>query len=425
MTIKNDPKRASRRRFMAAAAVASLTLAAPTIVRSQGRKPLKVSVGRQPWAAGNSPVTQYMIANKTFERYAADAGYDLTADYRDYPSALPMVEAFVSGNLDFGMWGNTPIVRLIGQSQPIQLISVGEGHFRFVLATRKDSPIRNLKDLKGKTVGALLGGDPYNVLSQMAALRAGQSRSARVRHHHRQHADAGPGSDDPDRMDAAVLIYPAFLKANAELGTVGIMNSFGYTESHYKGPAGEGAGILLDSVKKSPFYPDGYYLHRSFWIGSPKIVKNDPAIVTAFVLAQQDAVAKLSAMDPGRGVGTFEQVLGARSQARRQGRRGRRAVRARLVLAHRGRRAQRCSRCRSSWSRARMIPKPLAWSQVRDAFRRRAPLLRAAYDKTGRKPDAARSRHATPRTFAARRRGSCNVARAHLTRWHPFKRDAS
>ena len=39
-----------------------------------------------------------------------------------------------------------------------------------------------------------------------------------------------------------MLIYPAFLKANAEIGTVGIMNSFGYTEAHYKGPAGEGAG---------------------------------------------------------------------------------------------------------------------------------------------------------------------------------------
>ncbi len=89
-------------------ALASLSLAAPAIVRAQGRQTLKVSVGRQPWAAGNSPVTQYMIANKTFERYASDAGYDLTIDYRDYPSALPMVEAFVSGNLDFGMWGNTP-----------------------------------------------------------------------------------------------------------------------------------------------------------------------------------------------------------------------------------------------------------------------------------------------------------------------------
>ena len=140
-----------------------------------------------------------MIANKTFEKFAADAGYDLTVDYRDYPSALPMVEAFVSGNLDFGMWGNTPIVRLIAQNQPIQLLSVGEGHFRFVLATRKDSPIRNIADLKGKTVGALLGGDPYNVLLADAALRARQRRSEGARHHGRQHADAGAGRDDPDR----------------------------------------------------------------------------------------------------------------------------------------------------------------------------------------------------------------------------------
>ena len=71
------------------------------------------------------------------------------------------------------MWGNTPIVRLIAQNQPIQLLSVGEGHFRFVLATRKDSPIRNIADLKGKTVGALLGGDPYNVLSQMLRYELG------------------------------------------------------------------------------------------------------------------------------------------------------------------------------------------------------------------------------------------------------------
>ena len=45
-----------------------------------------------------------------------------------------MVEAFVSGNLDFGMWGNTPIVRLLSQNQPIHVLTVGEGHLRFVLA---------------------------------------------------------------------------------------------------------------------------------------------------------------------------------------------------------------------------------------------------------------------------------------------------
>src|SRR5436190_9537822 len=222
MTIENENKRASRRRFMTTAGAVSLTFAAPAIVRGQSRKALKVSVGRQPWAAGNSPITQYMIANKTFERFAADAGYDLTADYRDYPSALPMVEAFVSGNLDFGMWGNTPIVRLIGQSQPIQIVSVGEGHFRFVLATRKDSPIRNIADLKGKTVGALLGGDPYNVLSQWLRFELGNPDPRAFNINIVNTPTQAQAATIPAGMDAAVVIHPAFLKAQKDLGIVGI-----------------------------------------------------------------------------------------------------------------------------------------------------------------------------------------------------------
>src|SRR3954466_5635075 len=299
MSIEKDGSGASRRRFIMTSGAASLALAVPAIVRGQSRKQLKVSVGGPPWAAGNSPVTAAMLNNKTFERFAADAGYDLTVDYRDYPSALPMVEAFVSGNLDFGMWGNTPIVRLIAQNQPVQIITVGEGHFRFVLATRKDSPIRNIADLKGKTVGALLGGDPYNVLSQMLRYEVGNPDPRAFNITVVNTPTQAQAATIPTGMDAAIAIYPAFLKASVELGTVGIMNSFGYTESHYKGAAGEGAGILLESVKKSPFYPDGYYLHRSFWITGDKMVKENPGVVTAFTMAQQDAVAKLSTMDAG------------------------------------------------------------------------------------------------------------------------------
>jgi ABC-type nitrate/sulfonate/bicarbonate transport system substrate-binding protein len=387
MTIELDRKTISRRRFVAVAGTAALTIAAPTIVTAQ-RKSLKVSVGRQPWAAGNSPVTQYMIANKTFERFAAEAGYDVTIDYRDYPSALPMVEAFVSGNLDFGMWGNTPIVRLIAQSQPIQLITVGEGHFRFVLATRKDSPIRNVADLKGKTVGALLGGDPYNVLTQWLRFELGNPDPRAHGINVINTPTQAQAATIPTGMDAAVLIYPAFLKANVELGTVGIVNSFGYTEAHYKGPAGEGAGILLPSVKSSPFYPDGFYLHRSFWIGHQNVVKNDPAIVTAFVLAQQDAIAKLSTMDPGsvsdlsKKYWELDPKLGAK-------------VVGDEVLFKRGwcwpteGDALALLETSKFMVEGRMIPKPLTWPQVRDGFAQAAPAVQAAYDKSGRKPSAA------------------------------------
>ena len=388
MNIENDRKGASRRRFIATAGAASLALAAAPLVRGQGRKALKVSVGRQPWAAGNSPVTKYMMDNKTFERYAGDAGYDLTVDYRDYPSAAPQVEAFVSGNLDFGMWGNTPIVRLIAQNQPIQIITVGEGHFRFVLATRKDSPIRNVADLKGKTVGALLGGDPYNVLTQMLRYELGNPDPKAFNITVVNTPTQAQAATIPGGMDAAVVIYPAFLKANAELGTVGIINSFGYTESHYKGPAGEGAGILLPSVKKSAFYPDGYYLHRSFWIGSRKIVESNPAVVTAFVTAQQDAVAKLSKMDPGKVSELAKKYwelppeLGAK-------------VVEDDVLFKRGwcwpteGDAVALLETSKSMVDGKLITKPLAWAQVKTAFALTAPLDKAAYDKTGRVPDAA------------------------------------
>ena len=387
MTHDFERRQALRRRFVTAAGAASLALAVPG-VRAQGRQQLKVSVGRQPWAAGNSPITQSMIASKSFEKFAADAGYELTVDWRDYPSAAPMVEAFVSGNLDFGMWGNTPIVRLIAQNQPLQIVSVGEGHFRFVLATRKDSPIRNVADLKGKTVGALLGGDPYNVLTQWLRYELGnpdpKAHGITVVNTPTQ----AQAATIPTGMDAAVLIYPAFLKAQKELGTVGIINSFGYTEGHYKGPAGDGAGHLLPSVKKSAFYPDGFYLHRSFWIGGVKLIQNEPGLATAFVRAQQEAVATLSKMDPGKvsqlAVKYWELPpdLGAK-------------VVEDDVLFKRGwcwpteGDAVALLETSKAMVDGKLIPKPLTWGEVKGAFATSAAPVKAAYEKTGAKPDAA------------------------------------
>jgi hypothetical protein len=178
----------------------------------------------------------------------------------------------------------------------------------------------------------------------------------------------------PSGMDAGVLIHPAFLKAQAEIGTVGIVNSFGYTESHYKGTGRRRAPASCSTRSRSPpFYPDGYYLHRSFWIGSSNLVKSQPALVSAFVQAQQDAVAKLSGMDPGPGLRARAQVLGAAARARREVVKGRRAVRARLVLA-RPKATHRAARdVGSTWSEGKMIPKPLEWKQVRDAFALAAP----------------------------------------------------
>ena len=57
-------------------------------------------------------------------------------------------------------------------------------------------------------------------------------------------------------------------------------------------------------MKKSLFYPDGYWLHRLFWIGRNALFDEHPQAVVAFIVAQQEAVAALSAMDWAKRVST-------------------------------------------------------------------------------------------------------------------------
>lgn len=363
-------------------------LAAPAIVRAQARKSVKVSVGRQPFAAGNSPVTQYMINNKTFEKAAAAFGIDLTVDWRDYPSAIPMVEAFVSGNLDFGIWGNTPIVRMLAQQQPLVLLSVGEGRLRFVVGVRKDSPIRNLADLKGKTVGALLGGDPYNAFTQMLQFELGNGDPKAHGITMVNTPTQAQAATIPSGIDAAILIHPAYLQANTAIGTTAIINSFGYTEAHYEGPAGKGAGHLLESVKKAPFYPDGYYLHRSFWITSQNVVRNNRQATTAFIIAQQQAIDVLAKLDKGAVSDLVKSFWGLPPE---QGAK----VIDDEVLFKRGwcwpteGDAAAILEISKYMVAGKIIEKPLAWSQVKGAFEPTQALLKDAYDKSGSRPAAA------------------------------------
>lgn len=363
------------------------SLAMPALVRAQG-KTAKVSIGRQPYAAGNSPVTQRMIDGKMLEKAASERGYVLTVDWRDYPSAVPMVESFISGDLDVGMWGNTPIVRLLAQNQPVNLLSLGEGHMRFLLTVRKDSPIKTIADLKGKTVGALVGGDPSNALSQMLLCELGNADPRAFDIRIVNTPTQAQAASVPDGMDASITIYPAFLKAQAEIGVVGIMNSFGYTEAGYDGPAGTGAGHLLPGVKKSKFYPDGYYLHRSFWICSDRIVGADAAIGEAFLVASQRAVAELSKEKPGE-VSTLVQKYWGLDPAL-----GGKVVEDE-VLFQRGWAwptegdAAAITQISQFMVEGKLIPRPLAWDKVKSAFGKAAPLLQKAYDATGKVPDEA------------------------------------
>jgi len=253
---------------------------------------------------------------------------------------------------------------------------------------RKDSPIRKLSDLKGKTVGALLGGDPYNAFTQMLQFELGNGDPKAHGITMVNTPTQAQAATIPSGMDAAIVIHPAYLQANAAIGTTAIMNSFGYTEAHYEGPAGKGAGHLLESVKKAPFYPDGYYLHRSFWITSQNVVRNNREATMAFVIAQQQAIDELAKLDKGA-VSDIVKAFWDLPPAQ-----GAKVVEDE-VLFKRGwcwpteGDAAAILEISKYMVAGKIIEKPLAWSQVKGAFEPTQAILKEAYEKSGSKPASA------------------------------------
>lgn len=370
----------NRRAFLGATGAAAGLLAAPGIVRAATDK-LTVSVGRIPWAAGNAPMTAYMIENKLFEKYAAQLGYEVTVDWRDYPTAMPQVEAFVANDLDIGMWGNTPIIRSLAAGLPLSLMVVGEGRLRFMIVTREGRGIRKPEDLRGKTVGSLLGGDPYNALSQMLRWELGSADPRELGINLVNVPVLSQAAAVPTGLDAAIAIQPMYLAA-AKNGTRSIWNSYGYTEEFYDGPLGTGAGIQIPSVKNSPFYPEGYYIHRSFWVLRNSLAEQHPDVVVAFMAAQQEAVATLSSQDPGQ----VSQLV--KDYWKLDPEDGAKVVNDDLIFS-RGWAWPTVAEARAVKQASQylvdggVIEEPLGWDQVKGAFELTAPLAKQAYELLG------------------------------------------
>jgi len=380
----------NRRRFLGSAAqvglVGGLAMSAPGILRAASDK-ITISVGRIPWAAGNAPMTAHMITHKLFEKHAANFGYDLTVDWRDYPTAMPQIEALVANDLDMGMWGNTPIIRGIAADLPLSLMVVGEGRLRFLITTREGNGIRKPEDLIGKTVGTLLGGDPYNAFSQMLRWELGSADPRELDINLINTPVLSQAASVPAGMDASVSIQPMYLSA-AKNGTRAIWSSYGKTEEYYEGPLGTGAGIELPSVRQSPFYPEGYYVHRSFWVLRNEIGEKHPDLVVAFMMAQQEAVATLSAMNAG----DVSQLV--KDYWKLDPEDGAKVVNDDLIFARgwawptesEARAVQQASQYLVDGG---VIEEGLSFDQVKNAFSLTAPLAKKAYDLLGAQtPDA-------------------------------------
>ncbi len=192
----NHPKHASRRRFIAAAGAASLTLAAPALVRAQGRQAGQ-GLGR-PAAVRGGQLAGHAVHDRQQDLRALRGGSRLRPDRR-----LSRLSVRAADGRSVRV--EEPRLRHVGQHAdraPDRAEAADPAPHRrrrpFPLRARDAQGFADPQHRRpqGQDRRRAAGRRSVQRADADAALRARQSRSARVQHHRRQHADAGAGGDD-------------------------------------------------------------------------------------------------------------------------------------------------------------------------------------------------------------------------------------
>lgn len=117
---------------------------------------------------GYLPVT-VLQDNGWVEEALAEAGYDnVEVTYTEFESGPPENEAFASGSQDVGVMGNVPTISGAAAGQKRSIIGVaynGEKTEAVIIPT--DSDITTISDLKGKTIGLVVGSIAQDYLDRL------------------------------------------------------------------------------------------------------------------------------------------------------------------------------------------------------------------------------------------------------------------
>ena len=259
---------------------------------------ITLRIGRIPQAQGMTPVTEVMRRDKLLEAAGAELGLQITLDLQDFAAGPPIRQALTGDKLDIGSVGNTPTLIGIAQGEPFHVLSMAEGGVKFLLTLPANSPIKVPEDLKGKKIGVLLATDNqfFFDLSLQALFGTMDYQALGIE-------AVGvkaliQGAVPPQGLAAGAATEAPYLMGQKEKLNTALFNSYGYTEANYDGPLGKGAGLELPAIKKSPYFPEGFYLHRNFWLVTDKLVRTSPKAVVAFLVAQHRALLTLAKMSP-------------------------------------------------------------------------------------------------------------------------------
>lgn len=168
------PRTTHRRTKLAALGAAAVTLAALTLSACGGDATGNEGAVDDDGSVDLSKVTLIVGDQKGGSKALLQAAGELDdvkykIDWKEFTSGPPLLEALNAGAIHVGGVGNTPPLFAAAGKSPIKVVQAATyGGTGDAIVVPPDSPIKEVADLKGKTVGVAEGSSAnYNLLAQL------------------------------------------------------------------------------------------------------------------------------------------------------------------------------------------------------------------------------------------------------------------
>ncbi|MHA3979199.1 ABC transporter substrate-binding protein [Halovulum sp. GXIMD14794] len=287
----------SRRNLVrSSAALGLLSAFASPKALAQGTVEMPIGVGTH---TNGGPLVIYMQEHGLIEKASEAIGIDVAPEFQDFQALLRMLQGVAAGQLQYGMLGSTPAIRLLATPNPAVPIAIAGGGLDFPVQVKPDSDIRNMEDMRGKTVLTIVGSDLHLQWVNMLKAYFGTSDAAELDITMRNITAVTELFEAQDNIDAVVGLNPGSFGAEERGVLETLITNYGTTGKHYDGPEGSGAGHVLDWFSQAQFAPEAFYPHRIWWAVRQQFLDAHPEAVTAFLVANQQATQALAAMAPG------------------------------------------------------------------------------------------------------------------------------
>ncbi len=288
----------NRRDLMRTSAALGLisAFAAPRALAA-GKIEMPIGVGTH---TNGGPLVVYMQEKGLIEKASKAAGVDVAPEFQDFQALLRMLQGVAAGQLQYGMLGSTPLIRLLATPNPTIPIAIAGGGLDFPVQVPPDSPIRNMEDMRGKTVLTIVGSDLHLQWVNMLKAYFDTSDAKGLDITMRNITAVTELFEPQSGIDAVVGLNPGSFGAEERGVLSTLMTNYGTTGKHYDGPEGKGEGHTLSWFKKTPFAPEAFYPHRIWWAVRQQFLEEAPEAVTAFLVANHQAAEALSEMEPAQ-----------------------------------------------------------------------------------------------------------------------------